>query len=708
MLSLLRVSIFFVILFLLGGCKGEDPDFDSPSKPADGNTSYFTVSIVFSDDLPSASTRASFDGADNVYDSGFFFNYGIDEESDISPEEGANWLLAYNASGQFVASLPLVSFRSAAVSDSNTGKSYKAVCRVNPESLQLSRISSLKIVLNAGSQLRNAIRNGVDLDNLALVQTEAGNYDYLFNVSAVDNGTRRYHSMSSSMVVQNSRTTTALTMGELKYYPTPDQALEKPCATLYVERMQSKYTVLFRPDIYAGSDQFFLNSKVWNYDSNTQSSEQASNNLIIFSPSSSRRVYYVNDFDIDSDMPTVNRGYWKASITGWSINATEPSEFLFKSFGNSPGSLSGWNFTPNGLSSPVRNLWAVDPDYSVGVDAYPDQYRNAFDISTNESVSALAPYQGAENSFPLNYLSFRALSKRDIRQYTSENTYDATIVFNNNKDRLEDRLQFRCGNHIIVGAQLLIEGMEAAGVYNPSAVDAEGLIVSGSDRVITKFFMNNIYWTRDAYINYYCKYLANNIDATTQCKSDLTLGTSFVPNNVFTPAPGEAVFYVRDGSQWRKADYRDFTIQPVYIIGGDGWCYPFPKCSDYNQSATVLHVKQNDNSYRQVSVDEYNKLAYGYPFYFAKGFTEGRMYYAVPVSGNSARENLNNFGLVTGDYGAVRNHWYHYRFTSLTSVGVPVHDPDQPIIPNPEPSLLGLGFEVRIIPWHVVEEDVNI
>lgn len=107
-------------------------------------------------------------------------------------------------------------------------------------------------------------------------------------------------------------------------------------------------------------------------------------------------------------------------------------------------------------------------------------------------------------------------------------------------------------------------------------------------------------------------------------------------------------------------------------------------------------------------MEEYDKLAYGFPFYFAKGYTEGRMYYAVPISNDSSRENASDFGQRTGDLGAVRNHWYHYRFTSLTSVGVPVQNPDQPIVPNNEPSLLGLGFEVRIIPWHVVDVDVNI
>ena len=166
-------------------------------------------------------------------------------------------------------------------------------------------------------------------------------------------------------------------------------------------------------------------------------------------------------------------------------------------------------------------------------------------------------------------------------------------------------------------------------------------------------------------------------------------------------------FDVYDSGVRRLADYRDFSIQPVYIVGGDGWCYPMPASNPNNPRNTVLYIRQADDSYRQVTVDEYNKLAYGFPFFFAKCYNEGRMYYSVPVSGSENQTSL-NFGLNTGDFGAVRNHWYHYRFTSLSSVGIPVHNPDQPIVPNKEPSILGLSFEVRIIPWHIVDEEVNI
>ena len=687
-------------------CSCSEDSYDG--RPDDGSykgdVAYMSVSLVFTDDTMNP-TRAQFDGSESVTDKGYFFNNGINAESRICEEYGSNWLLAYNASNQMIATLPLTSISSGDLQNDNTGKSYTAVCEMPANSNFIGNIAYMRVILNASSTLQAQIADGASPDNMTLSQSAAGNYDYLFRTS----GSNRYHTMTSSMVVKNGAAAPALTMNEIVCYPSKQQAMESPCATLYVERLQSKYTVLFHPETNVSNDKYFLDRRVMNYNPSTEISSAADNDVILFSPVSTRRLYYVNSFDINSDNSVeVNRGYWRASIVGWDINGTEKSEYLFKSFGNSPAGFTSWNLTPTGLSSPVRNLWASDPTYSNPVAAYPDQYRDAWDDESSVGAGKIRPYQGSESAYTLNYISFNNLSTRDIRRYSSENTYDAQAVFRGNRENLVDRLQYRCGNHIIIGAQLLIEGMDDAGVYNATSVDNNGLVVSGSNRVTTKYFMDNIYWSEQAYINYYCKYMADNLDATTPCISDLSpIPGDFIPNDVFTPMPSDLKFYVYDSGAWRLADYRDFSIQPVYIVGGDGWCYPMPASNPNNPRNTVLYIRQADDSYRQVTVDEYNKLAYGFPFFFAKCYNEGRMYYSVPVSGSENQSSL-NFGLTTGDFGAVRNHWYHYRFTSLSSVGIPVHNPDQPIVPNKEPSILGLSFEVRIIPWHIVDEEVNI
>lgn len=95
-------------------------------------------------------------------------------------------------------------------------------------------------------------------------------------------------------------------------------------------------------------------------------------------------------------------------------------------------------------------------------------------------------------------------------------------------------------------------------------------------------------------------------------------------------------------------------------------------------------------------------------------FKNGRMYYTVPVqhfnAGKDAEGNDSKGDYVykydnvkTGDYGIVRNHWYQFTINKILKPGVPVHDPDQPIIPNYDEEDRYIGFEVVILPWHVVD-----
>lgn len=709
-----RFATTFIVGSLLCSCIGEDMKCDdmTPSGGSDVE-GYIAISVVLSDDLTPPNTR-SFDVGTTVQDKGYFFNSGIKQESKLCEEPGANWLLGYDDSGSLIVRLPLTSIDGQS-SEDKTGTSYTALCQVPSSSINLSLINNLRIIFNASGELQSALESGQEIDDLLLSQESAGSIDYLFRSGC--------NTMSSSMIVDGNSVKPAVTMDEIITYESPQEALENPCATVYVERLQSKYTVLFRTSTYSPYDLYFDSSVdnpgVWRFNRNTQYSEKAQNNLIVFNQAASRQVSYVTSYDLNTeDQPTVNRGTWKAGIVGWSINATEPSEYLFKNLGSNPSDFKDNNFTPTGYSSPIRNFWSLDANYYNGPESYPDQYRDAWDLSNHNAGSIKAYEKGNNSNYPLNYYSFNSLMRRNIREYSAENTYDPGYAFRNINNPIENRAQFRCGTHLLVGAQLLINGFDDADIYNPTTVDSKGLIIVGTEnnnekRVKSKYFMNNIYWAEDAYINYYVKQMGTHLDATTECKSDLTRNQTFIPNNVFRPATGETKFYVKEGNGYRLADNRDFKIKPVYIIGGDGWCQPIPDLDPSNQENTVLYVKQQSSwwqpdSYAQVSLEDYLKFTYGYPFYFAQYFNEGRMYYAYPIDTNVDRSDNLDFGMVVGDYGAVRNHWYHYRFTGISSVGVPVGDPNQPIIPNNEPAILGLRFEVVIIPWHVVEEDVKL
>ena len=703
-------SLLFSSFLALSLWSCQDDNFDMEKDGDEGGKAFFSVSLVFSDNASPGRTRANeFDGEENVNDE-YFFNNGVEEESLISTDSDANWIFGYDDSGNILLKVSLSAVRYDKEGSDNTGKMFRGACELSQnESELLPKVSSMRVVLNANQTLQTKIKGGERVENIALTQTSGSDNGYLFHKS----DGKTHHTMSSSMTAGAGGSSPALEIedGGLKSYRSMHEALENPCVTLYVERLQSKYTVLFHPGSQSAPDLYLDDNKVKAYDLSNQTTSDASNAVITFSPEKlsetvENQVFYVTEFDIEERVPEVTKTDWKIAIVGWGINGTEKSEYLYKNFGSNGTAFEDWNFTPNGYGYPIRNLWAVDPNYDSG--AYPDQYRPAYDQIEHGTVNE---YYDNEDSYQLNYLSFNQLINRNIRQYSAENTYDATRVFTNGILDLNNRMQFRCGNTLFLGAQLLINGFDDADIYTPTETDGNGLVTSGTKKVRTKYYMDNIFWSEEAYKNYFSKYLSFNLNSVNECVSDLTEDESFIPAEVFKPADGENKFYVLDGGTYRIADYRDFTIQPLYIVGGDGWCIPYPAIEGTN---TSLYVKQEVKesgelkgySYRRITKDEFEKMAYGFPTYFAKGYTEGRMYYAFPIS--IANTGANDFGLHTGEYGAVRNHWYHYRFTSLTTIGVPIHDPDQPIIPTKEPSTIGLGFEVHIIPWHVVEEDVNI
>lgn len=655
----------------------------------DEDGTFLSVSFVFAGDVGGSSTRGDFEGT-GTDDNGYFFNTGLIEESQITTDSEANWLMAYS-NGEFIGAFPLISVKESGAT--GMGVTYTGVCEVTGKEELVKKIDNLTIALNTNS--------GV---------TSMG--DITGSIFHVSDGIS-YHTMSSSTIVNGSgkvEPVTKINEGGIRTYPNRYLALENPSATLFVERLQSKYTVLFNTDS-EGADQYFDKDNVYNFAENANNSSQAESNLIVFKPTPPEnfkddeevtQLFYVDDFDIHKeDIPIVHLGDWKASITGWGINGTEKNSHMFKGLGDNPKDFEKYNFTPSGYNFPVRNMWSVDPNYTTA-SGYPDQYRPAWDVS---GVNA---YKNNESNNVLNYMSFKDLSNRGIRQYSTENTFIQPTG-----EQIADRAQYRCGTTLLVGAQLLIKDFDDDEVFNPKQVDRYGLIYTGADaaskdakRVKTKYFMNGIYWSEAPYINYFIKYLSSNLNTTADYTPFEGKG-DFIPNDVFKPAKDEDIFYVLEDGEYRMADYRYFHIEPLYIKGGDGWGMPYPELDPTDKTLTCLYVCQdnpeaeNDENapkkiYTQIKLSDFEKFAYCFPTYFAKVYNEGRMYYAEPISDSK------------GMLGAVRNHWYHYRFTTLSNVGIPVQDPDQPIIPTHEPSVIGFGFEVQILPWHIVEEDVNI
>ena len=53
-------------------------------------------------------------------------------------------------------------------------------------------------------------------------------------------------------------------------------------------------------------------------------------------------------------------------------------------------------------------------------------------------------------------------------------------------------------------------------------------------------------------------------------------------------------------------------------------------------------------------------------------------------------------------YGVVRNSWYKLTLTDIKCMGIPVDDPDQPIVPEHVGNNDQLNVSVEFLPWHPV------
>lgn len=97
----------------------------------------------------------------------------------------------------------------------------------------------------------------------------------------------------------------------------------------------------------------------------------------------------------------------------------------------------------------------------------------------------------------------------------------------------------------------------------------------------------------------------------------------------------------------------------------------------------------------------------------ANAYEGGKMFYTVPVE---HLVEINNDGLVEGNYGVVRNHWYHITVNKIASIGHGVFKPGtgeetgEPLIPEDDPKdpTYYLGATINVLSWKVVNQNVNL
>lgn len=690
-----------------------------------------------------------------------YYNIGLDDENALypssSPDDSPHFLLVF---GEDVASnttnrnkleflMPLFEWSGPADKDNsstdhNSTSGYKGYTTFYtsakktevPQSFANRKVLA---VLNANAALKSKLQSALfskadysTVTGYTVGDNNSDNADYLFLIS----GNRRYFTMTSSMVVYNKtdNATTTTYHGPSNFLrsnawkETKEEAQKYPAISLFLERMQSKYTLTFSdkngkkcyfgaaddagtvPDGYNRVQHFIVST----------SSSDATANLLLTPTSQWSTLKYVNSYTARANTSNFETNFintttnWKINVTGWNINAIEKTENLFKNINPSGSYYTGWN-NPAATIAQYRNFWAVDPNYSTT--SYPDQYRPI------QSVITVKDNEGTENettrlviqtdetkawssSNTLKYYGYSDLAKRNVHQYAPENTFDMNVFngFTSLADAYSQRAHLRVSSHIIITAQLLVQGFDDSDVFSADYFDTTTGLASNSSGTASaksKLLMNDIFWTPAAYLEYVQEYLG-----------------FWMKDNSSLFGNNNGIFYVKtvveDQDVYRPAKGSDFIMTAANVKGGDGWVRIIPDyaslVADYDadtfdKTEVVLYnYNPADDSYTGISANDFDLLALTRPEYFAQHFNMGRMYYAVPVVHNTA----STADLETGKYGNVRNHWYSLNVASFSSIGNPVDNPAQLIIPNNERSFETLGITISVLPWHKFETDVDI
>ena len=677
---------------------------DDPEQEASYETYYAAFRLHIEDTEKSRSVFDSeYDDIDDIFNKGLPFERALYFPSDIpgsDEEEDAgqaiyHFALLVDENQKIVSNiLPLEPLEGPFEKDNQENElSFTVYTKLftTKDNINNFREFSGKIyvVLNASHSLVEAVKTIIAKDNdISSLKLSKGvnNDDILFlknknGAFITDKEGNRYFTMSSSMIIEGDKVVPAVN-GNFEIFNNEEEARNNP-VNIYVERLQSKYTVLFAKN----------NTQSYYYLSSTGGISGAENEtgtyipvkgLFIYPNRTPKKIQYVTSYsrsDFIDDRKTVEvkeTDRWRINIVGWYVNGIEQEEFLFKNLDPNAGYTkeNGW-FQPS-TEINIGNFWSEDPHYDKNDKSYyPDQYRPHKDDSSSTVNSW-------NEDATLKYFSFNDLSKRNLRNYTPENTFTSDLLGEN---PIDSKSHLRVGSHIIVTAQLIIpdetdgsKNFEHSGISTSTTVDSKGLLISGQNGVKSKFLMNDIYWEELAYKDYVVEYLGYWMLTAENQK-------------IF----GENDGYFYDNETGVKATGASFDIEEVYLKGTDNmvWLKPNKKLYIYRPS---------QRKYEALDPDKYKKLFFEHQNYFAQRLTDGRMYYAEGTYHNMTEggyyENRDKTPIDLADFGTVRNNWYSYTIEFISAPGVPVSKPDEPIIPNNDPTVSGMGVSLKLIDWH--------
>ena len=122
-----------------------------------------------------------------------------------------------------------------------------------------------------------------------------------------------------------------------------------------------------------------------------------------------------------------------------------------------------------------------------------------------------------------------------------------------------------------------------------------------------------------------------------------------------------------------------------------------------NPGYELIEGKEREAEYGGTEADDNDIKSLLYEWIGAVDhFSDGKMYYAVPIMHNAVKHKDDANQKTLGDYGVVRNHFYTFELNNVNGIGIPVDDPDEPIVPDHSNINDVINMKIYMLPWHVV------
>ena len=595
------------------------------------------------------------------------FNAGSDFEYAITNASGANMVFLFDENNKYQSKSELQLLKTTAdkegdhagkdteqyfnarIRKTKDGKKWKCVMILNADPKELNDIP-----LTVGTTEYDKFIRETQKETLGRFIYDGQTYFTMSNTVYVDEvgeeGNKKYEIQGPVTITDDN------------IYETTKDAQENP-VIVHVERLSAKFGLAYK------GKEFITEETDLPY-------------IIKVTDDDDKNILHVMS-SADLENNAAQEQPWAIKITGWDVNGTETATYWIKNLKTSDGSpvynettrnIGNWNYTysyhnTNGWNDPsrVRSYWAVDPHYNGSTEYYPEQYREADGVDSNDDAHNV-----------LHYIAYNEIAITGGYRYAPENTFDGYDFMNNTeKPAAPTGYSYngdyrRAGTHILVAAELLI-GEEEIENGKPSG---------------DKYSYENVFWDGENLVELKKYMLRQVLDE--------------YKDKIYVDANGNKELKANDAEE-----YFDLTA-PAKIKGGDGRVMLTLKTTK-----VLYSYDDNDGKYNQIDEKDVNYKDAINNAGTAKHFSGSKMYYAIPVQHMAAlqkadKEKETPCYFNTGSYGVVRNHWYNVNITDIKTVGIPVDDPGQPIIPNDDPDEGGyIAFEIKILPWHVINQNVD-